>query len=556
MRLRFIAATAAVLTAVWIPAHGLDPFPVEVCVSSPTGGQVWARLAFKKGVQIQSRHLPVAFLTNAGNPDWVGFPELSPEGRRWLLQALWPADEWREDGVKHKVRWPRHESVWLLSQLFSGHGQNYDQLAQANPGRAEILQEGDVWVIPKDLLAEELGGKGRGVPERTQPEDGLDDEARVLAFRAQLTYGSDRKGHYAAYRLRKGEALYSSVVMRYTDRVDPRDVNELAAEIAQRSDIEDVRNIQPGALIKIPVVHLADPFQPEGTRALQEERNVRQEVRRTRKVDGGPRLKGVCIVLDPGHGGIDVGAKVNGVWESDFVFDIAMRTQKILLEETEAEVFSTIHCPKMVNPIRDRITSPCRDAELMTTPRIANDGEHPNAVSVHLRWVLANAKFAQAQTKGLDKTVFISLHADSLHPTARGTMAYVPGAGGVPRNFTLGVRRTLRVREARLGSAVRFTDRERLQGEARSRILAETILESLMKQRIPVHANRPIRNVIRRGRKNYVPAVIRHNRASAKILMEVANLANDADAENMKSSAFRQRYAEALAKGIRAYFGR
>jgi len=54
---------------------------------------------------------------------------------------------------------------------------------------------------------------------------------------------------------------------------------------------------------------LADPFQSEGSSGLAEEREVRAEVRRIVHVEAGPKLKGVRIVLDAGHGGVDSGAR-------------------------------------------------------------------------------------------------------------------------------------------------------------------------------------------------------------------------------------------------------
>jgi N-acetylmuramoyl-L-alanine amidase len=486
---------------------------------------------------------------------WVTYGNLSPEAKRWALQALFPEDEWSEEGVRHLVRWPELESIWLLASLFSGHGQNYDQLQRVNPSNPEKFAKGDVWVIPQSLLSVDLGGEVQGVVDRSQPEDSLDDEGRVAAYRALLTFGEDEEGRFAAYSLRKRETLYSSVVMRYTDRVSAVEVNELALAIAKRSGITDVQGIQPGQRVKIPVDCLADPFLPEGSQALQEERKVRDEVRHTARIEAGPKLKGVRIVLDPGHGGIDPGAMANGVWESDYVYDIAMRVRRVLEQDTEAIISSTVRYPAVGFKVRDRITSPARSAEILTTPPFDNDGESPIAVSVHLRWVLSNDLFAHFLKKGdARKTLFISFHADALHPSARGTMIYVPGATEVPAHFALSSARGQQVAEMKLGGQVQFTNQERLQGEARSRVFAEALLASLKAEQIPIHENRPIRNIIHRGGKNFIPAVIRYNRASTKILVEVANVVNPDDAENLKDPGFRERYAEALVNGIRAFY--
>ena len=538
-----------------------DPVPAPVSVSAPVpgGGRAQVRLQFRLGVSVEGQDLPPGFLKRAASKkDWVDFSDLSPDGKRWALVALFPQDHWGHDRVTHVVAYPALESVWLLSALFTGHGQNYDKVMAANPGLPEKLVAGDAWIIPPGLLVKELGGQGSGQPDRTQPEDQLDDEARTTAYRALLSYDRDAQGPYAAYHMRKGEALYSSVVLRYTDRIDPKDVNDLARAIAARSGITDIRGIQPGQMVKIPMDALADPFQPEGTKALAEEQEVRAEVRRTARVDAGPRLKGVRIVLDAGHGGVDKGAMANGLWESDFVYDITMRVYRLLQEETDASVSSTIRYPGLGFETRDRIRKPSSDAEILTTPPFANDGESPNATSVHLRWVLANDDFQKFEGKRGDprKTLFISFHADSLHPSARGTMVYVPGAAMVPSRFFLSPTRTGGVREARTASMVRFSGREKLLGEARSRQFAEVLLRALTREDVPIHTDRAIRNVIHRDGGSWLPAVIRYSEASTKVLIETANLTNPGDAKNLKDPEFRQRFAEGVVRAIRGYFGK
>ncbi len=532
------------------------PAPAQVHARTPDGRMVVLRLQFKKGLSLEARHLPKAFLGHGTLPQgWLSFDQLSPAGKRWALAAFFPKDRWHDDGVRHVVAYPKLESVWTLAALFTGHGQNYDRLMAENPELPEKLRAGDVWQIPRPLLSVDLGGQSRE-PDRSQPEDGLDDEARVAAYRALLTYGQDDQGKYAAYHLRKGEALYSSVVMRYTDRVGPRAVNDLAEEIARRSGISDLHGIQPGQLVKIPIAVLADPFQPEGTAALAEEREVRAEVRRTARVEAGPKLQGVRIVLDAGHGGVDIGAQANGIWESDFVYDITMRVRRLLQEETDAQVSSTIRYPRIGFRTREIIRTPSHAADILTDPPFANDGEHPNAVSVHLRWVLANELFTEFIRRKGDpkKTLFISFHADSLHPSSRGTMVYVPGAALVPSHFALASNRAGRVAEMRRFSRVSFTPQQKLRGEARSRQFSEVLLSALQRADIPIHMNRPIRNVVIRNGAKWVPAVIRYSLGATKVLVEVANLTNEDDAANLRDPAFRERYAAAVVSAIRAYY--
>lgn len=535
---------------------------VDLKAPLPNGNNARICFRFQQDVQVEARKLPSNFLVGGKlvNADWIVFHKLSSKGKRWVLQAMFPNDNWSNEQVVHFVRWPKLESAWLMASLFMGHGQYYDRLQMVNNANSDKLKIGDKWFIPNKLLSEDLGGKGenfRKVSLLHQPKNALsNDNERMAAFRSMLTFDRDVEGrNYAGYHIRKGEALYSNVVMRYTDQVDHKGVNDLALEIARWSGISDVRKIQPGQLVKIPVTVLASPFQPEGTVAFREDRKIRAEARKIRRVSAGIHLRGVHVVLDAGHGGVDKGAMANGVWESDYVYDIAMRVRRLLEQGTEAMVSCTIRYPSLGFNPRNWIDAPSSDAEILTTPPFSNDGESANNISVHLRWVLANQLFnAFTKSGNSKKTLFLSFHADSLHPSARGTMVYVPGATGVPATFALSTAKMVKVQELKVGSKVSFTPIERLQGEVRSRMFAESILGALQSEGIPTHDNRPIRNVVIRGDKSFIPAVIRYNVAATKVLLEVLNLTNVEDASNLKNSTFREHYAQAIVKGIKAYY--
>jgi len=527
-----------------------DPELAEVKGRLPNGKTALVRLQYKKGVSVESKGLPPEFFSKKGSAQWVPFGDLSPQGKHWALAALFPSDTWGRGGARHKVRWPKLESVWLISALFTGQGQNYDKLMRLNPENPELLNEGDTWLIPIELLSPDFGGSA-AVPPREQTEYEHGEESRTAALRAMLTFGKDSQGHYAGYSLRKGEALYSSIVMRFTDLVDAREVNDLAARIAKRSGIDDVRSIQPGQLIKIPLDCLAAPFQPEGSKALEESREMRAEVLRTAKIEAGPRLSGVRVVLDPGHGGIDPGAKANGVWESDFVYDIAMRVKRLLELNTDAQVFSTLRYQGI--GIREYIPSMTMDALLMTTPPKPNDGESPNSTSVNLRWVMANNFFAAKKGIDVRKTIFISFHADSRHPSGRGTMVYVPASNMVPDNHSWNGGGAS-VAELKTGGTFKFTARQKKESEAQSLIFANGLLKELAKESLPVHENRPVRNVINRSGKTMVPAVLRTNIATTKVLIEAVNLQNQDDAALLKNPDYRELFAESVMRAIRAHY--
>ena len=111
------------LPAVLVAAVAQEPAPVLAHGRTPEGRAILLRLQFRKGLSVEGKALPRAFLTKGVDPaGWVPFEYLSPEGKRWSLAALFPEDQWRQDEVRHTVRHPEVESVWTLAALFTGHG--------------------------------------------------------------------------------------------------------------------------------------------------------------------------------------------------------------------------------------------------------------------------------------------------------------------------------------------------------------------------------------------------------------------------------------------------
>ncbi len=522
----------------------------------PTGSQALIWFKPNEGIMVQGRPIPKGFLKPGVTVEtWIDYRDLNQDGKRWALLVLFPNDKWMEDQVIHYVAYPTLETVWLISTFFTGHGQNYDELMAINRTLPEKVKLGDRWIIPRQLLAKELGGlKTR--PNRNNPEDGLDDEAKVDAYRKLLAYELKSDQKYAIYHLRKGEAIYSDVVLRYTDRVYPVEVNTLSYLIAKKSGVMDVKSIKPGQSLLIPIEFLSSAFQPEGTIAFKDEKEVRKEIKRTEPLSASPKLKGVKIIIDSGHGGIDPGAYANGVWESDFVYDITNRVRSQLLKETEADVQTTILYPRIGSNIRTRIKKITPLAQILTTPPYKNDGENSSSVGVHLRWILSNAWIKKFIKNNGDekKTLFISFHADSLHPSASGTMVYVPASSGVPDRFQIRGLRGVQVNELPEYGSISFTTQERFLGEVRSRQFSEILIKNLATNQLPIHKNRPIRNIIQREGAAFVPAVIRYSKSSTKVLIEVANLSNPVDAENLSDPEFRQRFAESVCQAIKTYF--
>jgi N-acetylmuramoyl-L-alanine amidase len=190
-----------------------------------------------------------------------------------------------------------------------------------------------------------------------------------------------------------------------------------------------------------------------------------------------------------------------------------------------------------------------RDHAVLTTPRYLLDDA---VVGVNLRWYLANSIFQRAINSGVEKekVIFISLHADSLHPSLRGAMAYIPGASYVKGTFQKSGDVYLARQEVRERPVVKHTRADALAAEGLSRGLAESLIDSFERSGLKVHPFAPVRdNVVRNG-SEWVPAVIRHNLVPTRLLLELCNLGNKKDRELLKTKKYRQQLAEAIYQGI------
>lgn len=369
-----------------------------------------------------------------------------------------------------------------------------------------------------------------------------------------LRYGEDEKGKFAIYPLHAGEALYSSVVIRFTGRLQSEDVHAIASDIAARSGIADVTSIPIGFPVRIPFEVLLPEFLPP-TDPRRLEYEVEQRLAGQYKNEVQARgLDGVTVILDPGHGGIDVGASMAGVWESLYVYDIALRVKRTLETETRATVKMTTRDGASWT-INDRDVLPFSRAHaVLTTPPFPITD---TIVGVNLRWYLANSQFRHAKTNGSssDKVVFISIHADSLHPTLRGATAYIPNAAGTAGTARKSGSAFTSRKEVREQPEVKFSLQERQRSEGLSRDLAERVIAAFRSSGLGIHPFKPVRDRIFRGRRAWVPAVLRYNAVPAKFLLEVGNLANVEDRALLTTRAFRQRVAASVVDGLLSYFG-
>ena len=467
------------------------------------------------------------------------YAELSDETRLAAVRALFPSD------VRATIGWLHvavgTEPLGSIAAWFAGDARLAGKLAELNALAGPAVTRGTLVKVPVEYL----------LPPFRDAEPIPDEEP------PRLEYGADAQGRYAIYRLKRKEALYSAVVVRFTGRIHAEDVIQLALDIALRSGIDDVHAIPVGYPVKIPIELLSEEYLPPDDPKAAAQAKERAEAALFAAPAKARGLAGVRVILDAGHGGRDTGTVHHGVWESTYVYDVASRLRKVLLETTRAEVVMTTREPGGGWEVPDRDRLPDRKGRvLLTDPPYRL--ENPVA-GVNLRWYLANAILRRPGPGGRpippEKTVFLSLHADSLHPSVRGAMAYVPGERFLRDRYGRANAFYRTFREVRDEPVVSFTKKERVLAEGASTSLAEKLIGAFRRRGLPVHQFRPVRtHVIRKGRE-WVPAVLRYNKVPNRVLFELANLSNEEDRELTEARAYRQECAEALADGLVAFFG-
>ena len=546
----------------------------------------------------------------AGDLITIAMTHLSGDARVRVLGALFPGSGPRDGDWVHRTAGGRGQAVSLerIAAWYTGRGANGDALAERNQVGGHGIRPGQEIVIPRALLLPEFAARApvvtaqepphpvlealpqakegdarspapaaetKGAPDATRSPDDDFTEAPAAAEDEEgpaigapgpyapppvaegaedLKYGADSEGRYAVYRLKKGEALYSAVVVRYTGRVDVQDVNDLAGQIARRSRIDDVTNIAIGYKVKIPLDDLLPEYLPrDDARRRAWERKQAQVARYTN--DARSRdLEGVAVILDAGHGGRDIGASHNGVWEHDYVYDILCRVKAVLEKRTRAKVLPTIRDAREGWTVHESERLVRNRAEVLLTdpPFRLND----SVSSVNMRWYLSNAWYRKLVGQGFDpfKVVFTSIHADARHPSLSGAMVYVPGEEYRRGRYGSAGEVYTRYREARQEPFVSFTRAERERSEGLSRQFAAMLIDSFSDRDVGVQPFEPVRErIIRRGRA-WVPAVLRCNAVPVETLIEVSNLSNPADARALKDPAYRQKVAEAYVEGLMRYF--
>ena len=135
--------------------------------------------------------------------------------RKIAIEALFPDDRATAEGWEHRVTalTGKPESLWKIAEWFTGDGTKYREIRKEDGIASLETREGQVVRIPARLLTRRFARRWPPLPPPRRPRSSTAEDAQ---------------GRYAIYRLQKGEALYSAVVVRFTGRVHAEDVNAKA----------------------------------------------------------------------------------------------------------------------------------------------------------------------------------------------------------------------------------------------------------------------------------------------------------------------------------------
>jgi N-acetylmuramoyl-L-alanine amidase len=213
------------------------------------------------------------------------------------------------------------------------------------------------------------------------------------------------------------------------------------------------------------------------------------------------------IVIDPGHGGHDPGAMGNGITEADLVLDVALRVEKLLQKLPGTEVVLTRRTD-------DFVALPERTA-------IANRESADLFLSIH-----ANAS-EDGQARGIE-TYFLNFanNLSAASVAARENAASGQSMGALP-DFVKAIALNNKLDESH--DFATYVQRSMIE---RLRVTNKTAKDLGVKQ---------------------APFVVLIGAAMPSVLAEISFVTNPQEAKLLKSSAYRQRIADALFAAIRKY---
>jgi len=491
--------------------------------------------------------------TDASVFRFVPYHLLKPEYKRVIIEKVFPDDRPVKEGWSHKVTYVRsfagYETLFRIAFWFTGSGFNAERLMNFN-GISDEIKKDQIIIIPGDLLLDVFKGEKVSAKDRCNSSSVSDEDKN-----GELIFKKDEEGEYAAYRLKKDEALYTSVVIRFTGQIRHDDVMKTAEEIRRRSGIKDVTDIPIGYEIKIPLSLLLPEYLPEDDARRIEYEKHQEYLASVRNPVKARNLSGIHVILDPGHGGTDPGAiGYYKMPEDEYAYDVACRIRDILKSETQAEVHMTITDKKTgFSIINEKRLEDNKDEVLNTTPPYNLDDSR---TAVNLRCYLVNSIFQRLVKSGVEpeKIVFTSFHFDARYRDSRGVMIYIPGSGMRKPYLEVNGGCYNRFYEYRRSPKITFSSLDMRRYEGYSKTFANTLISSFRSRNLVVSNMKPVRDRIFRGRKILLPAVLRYSLVPTSVLIEVANFKNRKDCRTIKRDKYRQEIAEAYVHALQEYY--
>lgn len=213
------------------------------------------------------------------------------------------------------------------------------------------------------------------------------------------------------------------------------------------------------------------------------------------------------IVIDPGHGGHDPGAQSRGINEADLTLDVALRLEKLLLQEPGLEVVLTRRTDLYI-PLEERT--------------------------------------AIANREGAD--LFLSIHANTSRSTsARGVETYfLSFAGSADAEAVAARENSSHAGEMhKLPDIIKAITLNNKLDESRD--LATMVQEALI-----TRLRRSNKDVLNRGVKK-APFVVLIGAEMPSVLAEVSFMSNRQELQLLKNATYKQRIAEALHAAMMRY---
>jgi N-acetylmuramoyl-L-alanine amidase len=213
------------------------------------------------------------------------------------------------------------------------------------------------------------------------------------------------------------------------------------------------------------------------------------------------------IVIDPGHGGHDPGAKSRGLSEAELVLDVALRLEKLLAREPGVEVVMTRRTNVFI-PLEERT--------------------------------------AIANREGAD--LFLSIHANaSRNSKARGVETYFLNFASTPDAEAVAARENSASGQTmhKLPDIVKAITLNNKLDESRD-------FATLVQREMVRHLARSNSQVRDLGVKQ-APFVVLIGAGMPSVLAEISFVTHPQEGRLLKGGAYRQRIAEALFQGIQRY---